>query len=204
MQIENQNDFLSPVALGLARPDIERLANSFARAYGFEAGMDLLKFAPRLGVTVFHRNVNESAEQAGASMVVMRPRDLRVYLEMNTSLESDRFGMAHDIGHYVLHYFVAQKRQGIAEVDMRPLRAFRDTVEDQSGSEASWFGSALLLPAAAFRQSVRRWGGSVSLVAHDFLVSDRLVEMRARVLGLAAALAGSPGRERASVPSLLS
>jgi predicted transcriptional regulator len=110
------------------------------------------------------------------SLHVNRAGDFTVYLPQMTSERRDRFTIAHELGHYFLHYRLPEVT-GVG----RFYRGEQNPIETQ----ANVFASALLMPARAFRDAFQRLGGDKWALAREFDVSPAAAEVRSQVLGLA-------------------
>lgn len=98
-----------------------------------------------------------------------------VHLPPMTSARRDRFTIAHELGHYFLHYR-EPGHSGYATFG----RGKRNPMETQ----ANYFAAALLMPSTRFERAFRRLAGDVWALADAFEVSPRAVEVRAQSLGL--------------------
>jgi Zn-dependent peptidase ImmA (M78 family) len=118
-------------------------------------------------------------EQSG-SLFVDGPNEFTIIVPSHTSLLRDRFTVAHELGHYYVHY-VYPKHIGKLEADrVMALRKGSNRIE----WEANWFAAAFLMPAAAFRASHTALGKDVARIAKQYNVSQRAVEIRVQDLGL--------------------
>jgi hypothetical protein len=109
------------------------------------------------------------------SLHVNGPGDFTIFLPHITSSRRDRFTIAHELGHYFLHY-LHPKRDASASFG----RGERNVVETQ----ANVFAASLLMPTKEFREAWRRHNGNARALATIFDVSPAAVEVRAEVLGL--------------------
>jgi predicted transcriptional regulator len=83
----------------------------------------------------------------------------------------DRFTIAHEFGHYVLH----------SRLGERPIMAARNA-SGRTEWEANWFAAALLMPSERFRKA---WAPDrIGDVASYFGVSYSAAKVRAKALGL--------------------
>ena len=98
-----------------------------------------------------------------------------IFLPHVTSSRRDRFTIAHEVGHYFIHYLHPQ-RDSVASFG----RGERNHVETQ----ANVFASSLLMPEQAFRQVYERHNGDAFAVARILEVSPAAVEVRAEILEL--------------------
>ncbi|MFT9573348.1 ImmA/IrrE family metallo-endopeptidase [Mycobacteroides abscessus subsp. abscessus] len=111
----------------------------------------------------------------GESLHVRKPGNFTVFLPQFTSSSRDRFTLAHELGHYFLHYRYVGKTG-----EMSFGRGARNRAE----TEANVFASTLLMPADEFRAHWERHGGDTWRVAQHFGVSPAAVGIRAQVLRL--------------------
>lgn len=130
------------------------------------ADIDLL--LRRLGGHVGYAKDEESSH-------VRERGDFTIFIPQLTSARRDRFTIAHELGHYFLHYLHA-KEQG--------EKSFSRGGRDRAETEANVFASALLMPAEAFKAAHQAYAGDTWKLAAQFDVSPRAAEVRAQVLGL--------------------
>jgi hypothetical protein len=109
------------------------------------------------------------------SLHVRRPGDFTVYVPRLTSARRDRFTVAHELGHYFLHYLLAG--------DIGEQR-FNRGASNQLETQANVFAASLLMPAEPFRNAWHAHDGDAWPVALQFDVSPRAADIRAQVLGL--------------------
>ncbi len=103
-------------------------------------------------------------------------KNRRIFVNKNESLVRQRFTLAHEIGHAVLHK--AEDR-----VDYRRTMA---TSEDPKEREANRFASELLMPTDLFRKAFKERNGDIFRLASYFAVSTDAAGYKAKNLGLLA------------------
>lgn len=113
--------------------------------------------------------------ETSESLHVNERGNFTIYLPPFTSGRRDRFTIAHELGHYYLHYLHPEKSgaQGYQ-------RGARNAVETQ----ANVFASSLLMPEQAFKDAFARYQGDAWTLAAVFDVSPAAATVRAQVLGL--------------------
>ncbi|MCG7284798.1 ImmA/IrrE family metallo-endopeptidase [Cellulomonas sp. ACRRI] len=156
----------------LSNYDIAQYAERIARhhdVYDANGYADLQSLLSSLGGSITYA---DSAE----SLVVNGPGDFVVRLPHFTSNARDRFTIAHELGHYFLHYRLPK-----VEGPRRYGRGQRNRAE----TEANVFASTLLMPAKEFKKVWSRSDGDEWKVARHFEVSPLAATVRAEVLGLA-------------------
>ena len=129
----------------VSRPDISKLAETLARSLGYLKDRDIFKIVQKVGGRVEVRDFWD-AEHTG-SLTVDKDHTFKIYIPNHTSIERDRFTVAHEFGHYVLHYVLDAK----ADTSPRPF------VRDRYGTgveewEANLFAASFLMPSREFKR----------------------------------------------------
>lgn len=152
------------------KADIEDLAARFASKLGYNGGAPLPPIVHKLGGRIIYQSFDKLVD---ASILVRGLRDFDIFLPDETSPTRDRFSIAHELGHYVLHFPINGQQ---------PMMAHRFG-SDRVEWEANWFAAGFLMPADNFRE---HFGGRLGLpaVARRFGVSVAAAEARASSLGL--------------------
>lgn len=106
-----------------------------------------------------------------------------IYLATDTSPLRDRFTIAHEIGHYLIHYPIVVEKYG-KDSQMFATRYVDEQDKDlvRAEWEANWFAASLLMPEVEFRNQWTR--SNISKVASFFNVTKSAAEVRAKSLGL--------------------
>jgi Zn-dependent peptidase ImmA (M78 family) len=160
-------------ACNASKLNIEAFAERFARDIGLEPGGDLEAVVKGLGGRITFQSFPELEATAQASIRVHDTGDFDIYVADYTTVEQDRFSIAHELGHYLLHYPLAKG----------PMRAERFGSE-RAEWEANWFAAGLLMPTASFKATFRRARGDLAEIAAHYGVSKAAARVRARSLGL--------------------
>lgn len=119
--------------------------------------------------------VDERAE----SLEVREPGDFTVIIPTHTSRLRDRFTIAHELGHYFLHYRAPDSHLIGARASVF-TRLGRNVAETQ----ANVFASNLLMPAEHFMAVFEQSSHNMELVARHFEVSVPAARVRAEYLGV--------------------
>jgi predicted transcriptional regulator len=171
--------YARPKASGLSKSAVSKLGESIANQLGFEPGGDIFDVVTRLGGRIHYQDIWELDQSTSGSVVVEGEANFDIYLAKHTSPERDRFTIAHELGHYVIHFLWARK-QGENIVKLAAARYGSDREE----WEANWFAAAFLMPVDRFKEAAREEGFDIGAVAERFKVSYAAAEVRARALGL--------------------
>lgn len=158
-------------ACNVRKDAVETFAAEFAEAIGYKAGGDLEQIVESLGGRIHLQSFDE-ARKSDASIQVRTKGDFDIFLPAHTTFERDRFSIAHEIGHYLLHYPMTNK-------PMKAQRFGSNRVE----WEANWFAAGFLMPEREFRKKFRETRSPTYLARH-FKVSVSAVQARMKALGL--------------------
>lgn len=167
-------------ASGLTKRQISALAESIAEQLGYEPCSDIAEPIKKLGGRIEIEDTLLSDPQKTGSLFVEGENDFRIIVPLHTSPTRDRFTVAHELGHFIVHYAWRRRKELLANTKMVAYRRDSERVE----WEANWFAAAFLMPAQPFRERFQATGGDVDAVAAAFCVSSSAAEIRVRSLGL--------------------
>jgi predicted transcriptional regulator len=173
----------SPIPVNGSKADIHTFAERAARRFSFRSTDSIDFLVHRLGGRIEHRNA-AADDRLPESIRVESERSFTIFIPTTTSLARDRFTIAHELGHYFLHYpIVAKLHPGAIMVATRWVK--EDDRELQRAEwEANWFAAGFLMPEEQFRGVYALNIANIRLVAKWFSVSPKAVETRAKSLGL--------------------
>jgi Zn-dependent peptidase ImmA (M78 family) len=160
----------------LTKRQVSAIAEGFAADVGYQPGDDIHELIHRLGGKIVIEDTLLTDPERSGSLFVEAEDDFRIILPAHTGSSRDRFTLAHELGHYVLHYLCDDTQTG----RMMALRRGSDRIE----WEANWFAAAFLMPAEQFTNRYNELDGNLSQIADEFGVSLAAAEVRARGLGL--------------------
>jgi hypothetical protein len=172
--------YREPIPTNVSKPNVSAFAEEIARMLSYGPGSPIESVVSMLGGAISFRNpVGESKPE---SIRVEPDRSFKIFLPSMTSASRDRFTIAHELGHFFLHF---PKVQSAYPGD--GMKAYR-WVEDGEVNlqrcewEANWFAASFVMPNAAFRESYIANGKART--ASLFGVSEKACEVRASSLGL--------------------
>jgi Zn-dependent peptidase ImmA (M78 family) len=168
-----------PLPLCASRSDVQREADKIRKSLGYEPGDDVSAVVARLGGRIVVRSFWETMTSEDGSIVIRGPKDFDIYLSDATSPRRDRFTIAHELGHYFLHF--ARQRTSMPPGSVMVAQRSATGREE---TEAHWFAAEFLMPAQEFKRAWLAYDRSVSTLAHHFEVSTHAVEVRVSSLGL--------------------
>ncbi|PYE88061.1 ImmA/IrrE family metallo-endopeptidase [Phyllobacterium leguminum] len=172
---------ISPKPSRLSKATVERIAETIAKKLGFRPDGSIEDIVARFGGKIIV-GTNGHDDYESGSIVARSLNDFTIYLSKFTSLARDRFTIAHELGHLLLHLSVVQKEKPNAI--MRATRWVDDKNPDQQRAEweANWFAAAFLMPSNEFKELYLAKGAEEA--QKEFGVSAKAIEIRAKSLNL--------------------
>ncbi|WFU47311.1 ImmA/IrrE family metallo-endopeptidase [Sinorhizobium terangae] len=171
--------YSQPVECGLNKSSVDALAADVARQVGYEPGADLIPIVKQLGGRIAVNDVWDVSDATSGSITVEENGSFVIALASHTGMERDRFTIAHELGHYVLHY-LWPRHNGKSVGAMEARRYGSGRVE----WEANWFAAGFLMPAELFKSAWVELDGVLGELADRFGVSTEAARIRAETLGL--------------------
>lgn len=167
-------------ASGLSKVAVYGFAEQLANQLDFTPGDDIDSLVRRIGGKVKMQNTLFDDPEKSGSLLVHAADHFEIIVPAHTSPTRDRFTIAHELGHYFLHYLWRKRSVPTMSDQMIALRKGSDRVE----WEANWFAAGFLMPEKVFKKAFKQHSGSVSAIAREFEVSQQAVEVRISQLGL--------------------
>lgn len=152
---------------GMSKVDVQQLAEKVAKAVAYTPNGDLNQVVKKLGGEIIVEDSFEDLTQSG-SIRVKGPSSFVIYLASFTGHLRDRFTIAHELGHYVLHSRFGQT----------PIWVARGG-SGRTEWEANWFAAGFLMPETEFRNLEQRPDFEI---AQHFGVSEQAVSVRRQSL----------------------
>ncbi|MBO9436302.1 ImmA/IrrE family metallo-endopeptidase [Ruegeria sp. R13_0] len=176
--IEN---FYAPKALGASKAGVERFAEDLAKKIGFGPGDSIEELVQRIGGRLVVGTSGFGDEESG-SIIAREVNDFEIFVSRHTSLKRDRFTIAHELGHLLLHFRAIKDEDEHAV--MRATRYVDQSDQDQQRAEweANWFAAAFLMPSTEFAATVKKSG--VHSAAIEYGVSQVAADIRAKNLNV--------------------
>ena len=117
------------------------------------------------------------------SIVIKNINDFYITLASHTTKERDRFTIAHELGHYFLHYIYQKYNKGMSFPSNAVFKAARYGT-GRTETEANWFAASFLMPKNIFEKEFKSLNGSIFDLAERFGISYSACRIRAEELGL--------------------
>ena len=171
-----------PIPTQANKQQIHAFAEAAAKKLSYVSGGPIRDVVTKLGGTTEHSDPFEV--DIPDSIRVEKKGRFTIYISSLTSSERDRFTIAHELGHYLLHFPKLLKDDPSAR--MLATRWVNESKADQVRAEweANWFAAAFLMPKAEFEAAHAKYTGDLSKIATAFGVSEAAATIRAKSLGL--------------------
>lgn len=164
----------------LTKRSVFNLAESIGTQLGYKPGCDLIPIVAKLGGKIEYRDFWDPEFSDSGSIEIDSEGDFTIYLSMDTSIARDRFTIAHELGHYILHFIWPIKKKNMELGNIMATRYGSDRVE----WEANWFAAAFLMPKKQFVDVFKKSNQNLTVVADHFGVSTMAAKIRAQSLDL--------------------
>jgi hypothetical protein len=159
---------------GWSRETISHLAEKFAQAVGLKPGGEVSPIVERLlNGRIVYLDWQDWKAKGADTIDVRGPGDFTIYLSKIGGLLNNRFSIAHELGHYVLH----------SKLGKFPLIAQNNGEDEAAEWEADCFAAALLMPPKEFRRLWQRQPNG-RIMASKFLVPPDVAELWSETLNL--------------------
>jgi hypothetical protein len=162
MLVNGPRDDVPPCRL--TKADIEAVAAATAAAVNYSPPSPLEPIVTQLGGSVEFLSNLDTLQKSGA-IHVRKPGDFTIYLPLFASKLRNRFTIAHELGHFVLHSNLGKKEIWVARGGT-----------GRTEWEANWFAGAFLMPKVTFQEKLSRM--QTYELASFFGVSEAAIEVR--------------------------
>lgn len=166
----------------ISRKDIEAKAEQYRQQHGgASVPVNPLKIASNAGVNVF---TSRFLDDSISGVVKRTPGGGDIYVNQDHAFVRQRFTIAHELGHLVLH----SSHQEFADPDANLFRIDRgaEAPTDENRSlevQANMFAAALLMPESSVREAYEA-NKDIDALAKMFQVSRSAMGYRIDSLGL--------------------
>lgn len=157
--------------VGLSKEFVESFGTKVAEKFAYYSDFNIKRVVTELGGNYTYDDNNEWYDIDSGGIEVKGKGDFTIYLSNLTSEKRDRFTIAHELGHYILH----------SEIGKKSIRVQRSGKQERYEWEANWFAAGFLMPEDKIREFVNA-GKSISEMANALGVSARAIDVRLKSL----------------------
>lgn len=155
------------------RSVIFRIGEDISKKVNYDPKGDITKTVSSLGGRISFEEFSDLVASDTDSLIIYGPSNFQIILPTYTSLRCDKWLLAHEIGHYILHYVIPRAGDYSDKQTVTAPRYGHDSTE----WEANWFASAFLLPRFLFHEEFRRTTSLYEL-STTFGLSPRVIKSR--------------------------
>lgn len=179
----NATSYHDPIPTWAKKSRVQDVTHNFVDKNRLQPGFSILEFVQSLGGEISYKSYGIN-QKGNESIVIDGPGCFQIYLPSDTSPLRDRFTMAHELGHYLLHYPLVREKHG-EDAGMKANRFVEKSQKDLNRAEweANWFAASLLMPRTPFEDMWRKYR-SAEVVGNVFEVTPHAARIRAQSLGL--------------------
>lgn len=171
----------TPRGLGTSKANVEKFAEDIAAHVKFLPGDSIEDLIESAGGKLVVGSSGSGDAESG-SIVAHAVDDFTIYVSRHTSLKRDRFTIAHELGHLLLHLDPIKKLDPNAGMRATRWVDQADPSQKRAEWEANWFAAGFLMPSEHFIVDYKAMG--LAGVAAKYGVSATAAEIRAKSLGL--------------------
>lgn len=126
--------------------------------------------------------IHAGDENQTDGLIVYPDDTFKVRLSAYSGPQRDTFIMAHELGHFVLHW--QQFKEDNPGKEMRAPRSAdpMDKLACACNTQANWFAASFLMPEHQFRETFERVG--LERTAKAFCLTEDAIKVRAEDLGI--------------------
>lgn len=181
-------DSYAPRARNWGPNQVAAVAEDVAKKLEYRPGDDLREVVKKLGGKISYVDFWGGYAPGGASgasgSIEVFGEDSNLAFEIRLALDTgelrDRFTIAHELGHYVLHFLYPNAMEN---ANLTRLVAERNG-SGQAEKEANWFAASFLMPSAEYKKMFSKFEGNHLALSEYFKVSVQASSIRAQVLQL--------------------
>lgn len=167
-------------AIRATKDRVESFAEELAKQVNFNPGDDIEDLVRRAGGELVVGSSGHGDAESG-SIVVRAMDDFTIYLSQHTSSKRDRFTIAHELGHLLLHFKPLLKEHPGATMRATRYVDEGDSEQQRAEWEANWFAAGFLMPRNEFTKAYQ---DNPRFAADMFKVSLSAAKIRAKSLNL--------------------
>lgn len=160
----------------LPKAEIFRIAEEIGKILEYKVGDELEPVVQKLGGKIIPQDFNEwlNGDGGEASITVNGEKDFDIFIPSIAGKYRNRFTIAHELGHYILHSKLGKKK-------IKVMRFLDSSQNDRTEWEANWFAASFLMPKVAFLAELKK-NNDIFHLSSIFGVSPKAISIRKKEL----------------------
>ena len=173
-QTDPYSGFEEPKPCGLDMNVIIGMAQEISTKMGYDPKEPFRKFLEANGGKLFEESLGFPAKfiNARSCILVKDANDFSIHTQELTDSVGRRFDIAHEFGHYILHYLYNGKKSPMFAGRQAP----KTETEKQFESEANYFAISFLLNIKEFEEQYEKCNQDALLMSYYFGVSRSTIK----------------------------
>lgn len=150
--------------------EIDKLAEKEFKELSLEPGFDIEKVVSHYGGELLFQDYDDWLQSESGSIIVRENKKFQIMISAFTGFLRNRFTIAHELGHWILHSNRGEKTLSVA-------RYGNNLAEKQ----ANRFAAGFLMPIGKFKTAMK-FSSDPNYLISKFLVSQPAVKARIETL----------------------
>ncbi|GGE08830.1 hypothetical protein GCM10011390_29850 [Aureimonas endophytica] len=164
----------------MSKAQVAEFAEHVANGLAFEPGDPMEPVVAALNGKIRHHDHVARINGIPESILVKPDGRFVIFMTSLTSEKRDRFTLAHELGHRLLHFPLVHDKYPTEKMVATRWVDENDRVQQRAEWEANWFAAAFLMPEEGFLKAVDRFGLGQAAIIYG--VSKRAAEIRLKSL----------------------
>lgn len=135
-------------AIDYTQRSIYNYADKMAQKFNFQPGSNIENIINSLGGKLKYVDYEEYKNTEDGSIVVRGQKDFDIFVSQTNNYARNRFTIAHEIGHYMLH-------SKFGSIKGRAQRFPSMQINSSIEIEANWFAASFLMPLSHFKDTCK-------------------------------------------------
>lgn len=178
----NELIILRPSPLYASKRAVSDFAEKVGQEIGYSPRESMHDLVSRLNGRISYDEDVLPDDEFPEAITVQPSGEFEISLPTVTSVERDRFTIAHELGHFFLHFPAIRAANPNAIMAATRKVNHLDESQKRAEWEANWFAASFLMPRQEFTRIYNEKG--LNSAASFFGVSRRAAEVRAENLSL--------------------
>lgn len=161
------------MAIAITKDDAIKFGESMATALQYKFSFEnLFSIITNIlkGTISYDDSLNISNFQHSGSLIIKGENNFDIFLDPLATYMRNNFTLAHELGHYYLHYMLQDEKIN----NIKFYRRDSNLLEWQ----ANWFAAGFLMPSKKLEKLQNKYGDNIDIIATELDVSIEALKYR--------------------------